>query len=120
MNQETRLNITDVTKLITVQYPMWQAVKIVGELMIESRWFSVDPEPFEVYSITVKPEVRLPPALGMNEAGQRVPFDSWIESVEKAQGQQLSAERKEEFQDYFLRGLLPQEAIDQDKADTEE
>lgn len=122
MNQVPRLNIQDVTDLVTVQYPMWQTVAIAGHLIVESIWFSIDPEPFEIYSITVKSEAKthLPPALGMNGEGQRVPFESWIASVESVLGEELCTERKEEFRDYFLRTLLPQEAIDQDKADTEE
>ncbi|MFY2658483.1 hypothetical protein ACOTC5_31260 [Achromobacter xylosoxidans] len=120
MNQEPRLNITDVTELVTEQYPQWQAVSIVANLIIESCWFSVDPEPFDVYSVTVKPEakVHLPPALGLNDAGQRVDFESWVKGIVSVLGE-LSADRKEVFRDYFLRGLFPLESIDQDKADTE-
>ncbi|CAB5514482.1 hypothetical protein LMG26857_03541 [Achromobacter anxifer] len=123
MNQEPRLNITDVTELVTEQYPQWQAIKIVSDLMVESCWFSVDPEPFDVYTITVKPEakVHLPEALGTDGAYARVAFEPWIASFAhyfESEGG-LSDERKEAFRSYFLRGLRPAEAIDQDLADAE-
>lgn len=104
-------------KTIYSNYRKAQALAIVQLLIEESRWFQVEPEPFDVYSITVKAERELPVALGLNNAGAEVPFMLWVTEVEDQYGRALDksspadANELRVFEDYFTRGLTPQQAF---------
>lgn len=105
-------------KTICETYPKAQALALIPALIEESRWFEVEPFPFDVYCITVKNERPLPKPTGVNNAGASVDFETWIASVEHAYSE-ITDEGKAEFRDYFVRGLSPAEAIAADHAEAE-
>lgn len=106
------------TKTISETYPKAQALALISVLIDESRWLQVEPEPFDVYRITVKAEAKLPQPMGVDNAGASIDFETWIALVGHAYSE-ITDEGKDEFRDHFVRGLSPAEAIAADHAEAE-
>lgn len=102
-------------KTVSVNYSKHQAQEVIAGLIEEGRWFQVEPLPFDVFMVAVKPERPLPVAVGANGLG----FEEWLYLVERHFIDGLTQEGREEFRNYFLRGLTPSEAIFQDREDQE-
>ena len=104
-------------KTISQNYSRVQAAIVVASLLADSRWFEVEPQPFDVYTVTVKNERPLPEPLAPSGLAAMLNFDEWIAEVEKHYVDGLAPEAKEEFRSYFARGLTPSEVIYQDRED---
>lgn len=106
-----------IVNTISQTYCKAQALALVAALIEDSRWFQVEPQPFDVYEITVKNEQPLPEPLGRTDVGQQVGFNDWLTAVERHFDAVLDKDTREVFLDYFIRGLTPSEAIQQDRED---
>lgn len=106
------------TRTICKTYSKSQAPIVVASLLESSRWFAVDPMPFDCASITVKTE-------GCDILPKQIGYDGmcwkeWIGMVDREFVGGLAKEGKNDFREYFLRGLSPMEAVAQDQSDDEE
>lgn len=98
-------------------YGAHQIQSVVTQLLTDSRWFEVEPEPFDVYTVTVKDEVTLPEPLGLDGLRNPVGFDYWVASIGFYFYQELTPEQQESLRPYFTRGLRPSEALEPIKED---
>lgn len=98
-------------------YGAHQIQAVVRQLVSDSRWFEVDPEPFDVYTVTVKDEVTLPETLGLDGLNNQVSFEMWVNSIGFYFYKDFTAEQKESLRPYFTRGLRPSEALEPIKED---
>lgn len=99
----------------TRRYCRAQAHHVIKQLLDGSRWFDVDPCPFDTYQITVKPEVKLPEPMGH----RGMLFEQWLVNLQNVVGAQnpLSEEDREAYYDYFVAGMSPGAAYTQAQID---
>ena len=111
---------TPSSLLLTKSYSREQAAQVAAELQAAQRSYGVS---FTVgsktahSSITVFDGGPLPEPLGRNSIGELTSFEKWIESVALYYEEGLSDEAKEGFRKYFLQGLMPAQALQQDRLD---
>lgn len=101
------------------KYAKWQIGSVIEKLLEESRWFRIEPHPYDVYEVSVKDDRPLPQAKGVTATGHLVSLEEWLVDLERHFGDDLSLEAKQEFSGYFYRGLTPSEAIYQDREEPE-
>lgn len=106
-------------KTISQSYRKDQLLDILPQLVEDSRWFQVEPLPFDVYAVTAKAERPLPPAVGLDDAGNPTSFAGWAGQL-KVDVQALNAEDTRCYLHYFHRGLSPAEAVKQFVEDSQE
>lgn len=106
---------------ITVTYCAEQAAQVANELQAAERSYGYGftlGKKAGYASITVFDGKGLPEPLGRNSIGEPVPFESWAESVALYFDEGLSERGKEGFKKYFLQGMTPAEALQQDRIDS--
>ncbi len=97
---------------IKQKYAKWQIGSVIEKLLEQSRWFRVEPLPFDVFEVTVKEEhPALPKPLAPTEAGQLIDAIEWLDQIDGQYVGGLTPEGVREFSDYFYHGITPSEAI---------